>query len=107
MLPMYMSWSYYYGLMQHRNDQREYAFSELGWPDYPRVATFSGTIWCAPGIDQVAMGNYSGQTNFGFADGHVKSMRRTALMDPLWRTDPTAAENNFAKNLIHIDERYK
>lgn len=107
MLPMYMSWSYWNGLMQHRNDQREYAFRELGWPDYPGVATFSGTIWCAPGVDKVSMGGFGGQSNFGFADGHVKSMRRDQLMDRRWYTDPTAAETNFARNLIHIDERFK
>jgi prepilin-type N-terminal cleavage/methylation domain-containing protein/prepilin-type processing-associated H-X9-DG protein len=107
MLPMYISWSYWNGLMQHRNDQREYAFEELGWPNYTRTATFSGTIWCAPGVDMVSMGNFSGQTNFGFADGHAKTMRRDQLMDRTWLTDPAAAEANFAKNLIHVDERYK
>jgi len=107
LFPMYMSWSYYYGQMQHRNDQREYAFTELGWTDYPRVATFSGTIWCSPGVDQVAMGGFSGRTNFGWADGHVSNMRRDQLMDRRWYTDPTTAINNNAKNLIHVDERYK
>jgi len=105
MLPMYISWSYQSGIMQHRNDQREYAFKELGIPTWPQTLNVA-FAWCCSN-DSMSMGAYSGQSNFGFADGHVKTMRREQLMDRLWYTDPTTAAANNAKNLIHYDERYK
>jgi len=105
LLPMYISWSYQSGLMQHRNDQREYAFEELGIPTWPKVLNVA-YAWCCSN-DSMSMQAYNGVTNFGFADGHVKSMRRDQLMDRTWYTDPDTAIATFKKNLIHYDERYK
>jgi prepilin-type processing-associated H-X9-DG protein len=104
-LPMYISWSYWSGLMQHRQDQRQYAFTELGVPTWPKVVQISGA-WCCTN-DQMSMGSYSGITNFGFADGHVKSMRRDQLMDREWYTNFDNAIATNKRNLIHWDEKYK
>jgi len=109
MVPSYISWSYWNGLMQHRNDQREYAFEPSvlsnGLPTWPRVVSVPG-VWCGSG-DAMSLGAYGGITNWGFADGHSKAMNRSQIMDREWATNPTAAAANNRRNLIHHDERYK
>ncbi len=103
-LPMYISWSYWSGLMQYRNDQREYAFKELVEPSWPGIISLPGA-WCCS-TDAMSMGAFGNQTNFSFADGHAKSMPREALMDRMWYTNPTQALATFAKNKIHYDAQY-
>ncbi|MBX3111911.1 MAG: prepilin-type N-terminal cleavage/methylation domain-containing protein [Fimbriimonadaceae bacterium] len=109
MVPDYISWTYWNGLMQHRNDQREYAFepSQLanGQPTWPKVVLIPG-VWC-DALDGMSMGAYSGTTNWSFADGHAKAMKRSAIMDPMWATDPDNAKALFKRNLIHTDAAYK
>ncbi|MDX2066285.1 MAG: prepilin-type N-terminal cleavage/methylation domain-containing protein [Fimbriimonadaceae bacterium] len=113
LIPSYISWTYWNGLMQHRNDQREYAFAP-GTPGvgghalWPRVNLLPGQ-WCgAAGTqDAISLGNYGGITNWGYADGHSKAMNRNAIMDSRWASDPATAIANGARNLIHWDERYK
>lgn len=105
LMPMYISWSYWSGIMQYRADQRQYAFEELGIPTWPKMLTIAG-LWCCSN-DSMSMGAYGGITNFGFADGHVKSMKRDQLMDRTWLTDYNSAIANHKKNLIHWDESYK
>lgn len=102
-MPSYISWSYWNGLMQHRNDQRQYAFEELV-PTWPNVLALTN-VWCAN--DQMSMGAYSGNSNYGYADGHTKTLRRTQLMDRQWYTDPATASTTYKRNLIHWDGRYK
>lgn len=115
LMPNYISWSYWTGLMQHRADQREYAFPDVfggsgpgvvGQPTWPKALGTSA--WCnSPGNDRMAIGGYSDQTNWGFADGHSKTMKRSQIMDREWATNPTAAAANNRRNLIHFDDRYK
>jgi prepilin-type N-terminal cleavage/methylation domain-containing protein/prepilin-type processing-associated H-X9-DG protein len=106
LIPSYISWSYWNGLMQHRNDQREYAFPELvTQPVWPKVFVCGG-CWSGPN-DAMSLGAYSGQTNWGFADGHAKSMNRNAIMDRTWLTDPATAKATYKFNLIHYDGQYK
>jgi len=110
LMPSYISWSYWTGLMQHRNDQREYAFdsSVLGssiMATWPKVVSLPG-IWCGSG-DAAALGAYGGITNWGFADGHSKAMKRDQIMDRMWVTDITNAQLLNKRNLIHYDEKYK
>jgi prepilin-type N-terminal cleavage/methylation domain-containing protein len=106
LIPSYISWSYWNGLMQHRNDQREYAFPELvTQPVWPKVFICGG---CWSGAqDAMSLGAYGGITNWGFADGHSKSMNRNAIMDRMWLTDPATAKATFKFNLIHFDGQYK
>lgn len=116
LVPNYISWSYWTGLMQHRADQREYAFPDVfggsapgstGQPTWPK--TFALNAWCfgVAGGDRMAIGAYTDITNWGFADGHTKAMKRNQIMDREWATNPTAAAANNRRNLIHFDERYK
>ncbi len=110
LIPSYVSWTYWNGLMQHRNDQREYAFAPgtpgvAGHALWPRVNSIPGA-WCNT-QDAISLGNYGGNTNFGFADGHSKSMNRNGIMDARWASNPADAIANNARNLIHWDERYK
>jgi len=110
LMPSYISWSYWTGLMQHRNDQRQYAFppSVLAssiMADWPNVVSLPG-IWCGS-QDAAALGNYGGITNWGFADGHAKAMKREQIMDREWATNLTNAVATNRRNLIHWDERYK
>ena len=105
LVPSYFSWNYWYGSMQQRSDQREYAFTpdklSNGLPDWPKVIQ-GGTFWACTN-ETFAMGSYGGITNWGFADGHAKAMKRAAIMDSMWATDPTNAKAQFKKNLIHWD----
>lgn len=107
-MPSYISWSYWTGLMQHRNDQREYAFEPSQLPNgiatWPKV-TSVGAVWCTS--DYMSIGAFGGITNWGFADGHVKAMKRNQIMDIQWATDYNAAIANNRRNLIHWEERFK
>jgi prepilin-type N-terminal cleavage/methylation domain-containing protein/prepilin-type processing-associated H-X9-DG protein len=110
LMPSYISWSYWYGLMQQRDDQRAYAFepSELagqGIATWPKATSAAGA-WCGAG-DAMSIGSFGTVSNWGFADGHVKSMKRNQIMDRRWATDPTGADTANARNLIHWDERFK
>lgn len=75
-----------------------------GLPEYPRGFSVA---WCSGQPSTLmSLGSYDGQVNWGFADGHVKSLRRSAVMDISW--DPTVgADNTGRKNLLHYDERFK
>jgi prepilin-type N-terminal cleavage/methylation domain-containing protein/prepilin-type processing-associated H-X9-DG protein len=109
LIPSYISWSYWTGLMQHRNDQREYAFEPSvlsnGLATWPKVTSVPGA-WCGSG-DAMAVGAYGGMTNWGFADGHSKAMKRNQIMDMEWASNPTNAAANKKRNLIHFDESFK
>ncbi len=116
MVPILCTWSYWNGLMQHRRDQRWLAYDStrasavgaasptLYISTFPKVDNYSGA-WCGPG-DAMSIGAYSGQTNFGFADGHVKTMKRESTMDIGWLTDMNNATSMGLKNLMHYDERF-
>ena len=110
LMPSYISWSYWTGLMQHRNDQREYAFEPgtagvAGIATWPKVTSVPGA-WCGA-QDAMSIGAYGGQTNWGFADGHSKSMKRNQIMHAEWASAPATAATNLRRNLIHVDERFK
>ena len=109
LVPSYISWNYWNGLMQYRNDQREYAFGpeklSNGMAEWPKVSSAAGA-WCNT-QDYLSLGSYGGITNWGFADGHAKAMKRSQIMDDMWATDPTNAAAQGKRNLIHYDEKYK
>jgi prepilin-type processing-associated H-X9-DG protein len=46
-------------------------------------------------------------SNWGFADGHAKNMKRNQILDRTWMTAPATALANKARNLIHWDEAFK
>ena len=80
MYEMYYTGSYSYGYSYYRANQSSIAsnYSGGGLPNYPNVLA---TSWCSSALDaQITIGAHTGRTNFGFADGHVKSMDRGQLM---------------------------
>jgi prepilin-type N-terminal cleavage/methylation domain-containing protein/prepilin-type processing-associated H-X9-DG protein len=68
------------------------------WPGYITIGN-----WCGDGYDwHFSIGSHNGMTNFGWADGHVKSMPATRL----WNTTPNGIWNFKAPNLMHWDSQY-
>ncbi|MCW5942428.1 MAG: prepilin-type N-terminal cleavage/methylation domain-containing protein [Fimbriimonadaceae bacterium] len=108
--PLYCTWTYWNGLMQHRNDTRWVIFNAaqmgttLAISEYPVVDSYAGA-WCGPG-DAMSVGAYNGTVNYGFVDGHAKGMKRAQVADIQWATDMAGAEANNKRNLMHYDERY-
>lgn len=102
--PMFISWNYWSGIVQYRSDQRQWAFSELGIPDYPKGTPCAG-CWCCP-TDTMSVQNFSNQTNWLFGDGHAKSMNRRATMDVAWLNNYASAITAHAKNMFHYDETF-
>ena len=73
-------------------------------PTYPDALSFT---WCSasPGAGRMAMGAANGNTNYGFTDGHVKSMSRQQTGAPYpWTQEDI---DNEEKNMFHYDERFK
>ncbi|MCE9558142.1 MAG: prepilin-type N-terminal cleavage/methylation domain-containing protein [Armatimonadetes bacterium] len=98
--PLWMTSSY----QNNRSWYRYYSANLRSWPVYPDYITFA---YCAANDGYGAIGGYAGMTNWGFADGHVKSIKQTQIMDPLWVTNPALAVTNKAKNLVHYDAAFK
>ncbi len=84
---------------------RYYSANLRSWPVYPKFITY--TYCGVTNGGSGAIGGFQGQTNWGFADGHVKAMPQAQIMDELWVTNPTLAITNQAKNLVHFNEVYK
>lgn len=115
LIPLFCTWSYYNGFWQHRADQRWYMYSQseaqqigLGYDPngcgtscfisaYPKFDNY-GAIWCQSN-DGMSMEQYANVTNFGFGDGHAKSMKRESTLDPMWISDPANAKALGKKNL--------
>ncbi|RYG24035.1 prepilin-type N-terminal cleavage/methylation domain-containing protein [bacterium] len=114
--PLYVTWSYWNGLMQYRNNPAWLAFDSTwatahGAPsptlfisEFPKVDNYAGA-WCGAG-DAMSVGAFNGVVNYAFADGHAKAMKRNSVMDPRWATDINAAIAARAKNLYHFDATY-
>ncbi len=115
LIPLYSTWSYWNGFWQHRYDQRWYMYSAseaarigLGFDPagcgtacfisaFPVVDDY-GAVWCMA-HDGMSMQEWSNVTNFGFADGHSKAMKRQSTLDPMWISDPANAKAQGKKNL--------
>jgi prepilin-type N-terminal cleavage/methylation domain-containing protein/prepilin-type processing-associated H-X9-DG protein len=110
MHPLYCTWTYWNGLMQHRNDNRWVIFNSaqmgttLAISEYPIVDSYAGA-WCGPG-DAMSVGAFNGVVNYAFADGHAKGMKRAQVADIQWATDFAGAYANNRRNLMHFDERF-
>jgi len=81
-------------------------------PAWPTAPDSFGFTWCSskPGAARMTIGAHNGLTNFGFADGHVKTMKRTSVMP--WPWDPAsiaarAAAGQSNRNLLHWSDQYK
>lgn len=74
------------------------------WPQGWQIAWCTSPAWTTT----MSLGAYNGQTVWGFADGHVATMRQTAVMDQTWDVGATAHANNVGKrNLLHYSGEYK
>ncbi len=102
--PLWTTASYKNGYAYYR-----YYSDDLGpvgpIPTFPNALSFT---WCSasPGAGRMSIGAYGKTINYGFADGHVKTMSRDATMV---RSYPWTATNvaNKDRNLFHFDESYK
>ncbi|MDX1932214.1 MAG: prepilin-type N-terminal cleavage/methylation domain-containing protein [Capsulimonadales bacterium] len=113
MYELFFTGSYTQGYPYYRNDQRGIAYSQFELPTSfgPDTAPNAlQTNWCATGDALMSIGAHSGITNFGFLDGHVKGMRRSALMPKDWTLagiEARRAAGQSNKNLIHWDSQFK
>jgi prepilin-type processing-associated H-X9-DG protein len=76
-------------------------------PSWPQTYAFN---WCGSGDGRMTMGTHSGKTNFGFADGHVKTMSRQGLMVTPWTNAAITSRANAGqsnRNLFHFNGTYK
>lgn len=88
----------------YRSHYRYYSANLRSWPVAPGYITYN----CNGTQDgRGSLGGYSGQPNWGFADGHAKSVPQTRIMSDLWVTNPTQAVTNKATNLVHYMEDFK
>ncbi|MCO5297880.1 MAG: prepilin-type N-terminal cleavage/methylation domain-containing protein [Fimbriimonadaceae bacterium] len=99
---MYELWtSISYGRYQSYWRWNNRDIANPAWPDYPQYITIN---WCGQSNEKITMGIHQSQMNFGFADGHVKSLKRTSIMQWPWDAAAIAAG---AKNLIHFSDRFQ
>ncbi|MBL8060551.1 MAG: prepilin-type N-terminal cleavage/methylation domain-containing protein [Chthonomonas sp.] len=88
----------------YRSHYRYYSANIRSWPVYPSYITYDCS---GAGDGRGSIGGYMGQSNWGFADGHVKSMRQIQTMDERWVTNPNAAVTAKAYNMVHYMEDFK
>jgi prepilin-type N-terminal cleavage/methylation domain-containing protein/prepilin-type processing-associated H-X9-DG protein len=100
LFPLWMTSSHW----NNRSWWRFYAANLRSWPVFPQTLSIdcNGT-----GDGRATIGAFNGQTNWGFADGHVQSMPQARIMDPLWVTNFNQAITSRARNLVHFNEAYK
>ncbi len=75
----------------------------VGIPLHPQQLSFT---WCSakPGAARMSIGSHNSNSNWGFDDGHVATMRREQIMHRPW--DATAIANR-ERNLLHWNEEFK
>lgn len=103
--PLWTTASYSNGYSYYRYYTDDLAPATGAIPTFPQALSFT---WCsaAPGAARMSIGAYNGQTNWGFCDGHVKSMARSQTMVPVRPWTQTNIDN-LSRNLFHYDERFK
>jgi prepilin-type N-terminal cleavage/methylation domain-containing protein/prepilin-type processing-associated H-X9-DG protein len=75
----------------------------LGFPVWPGYVNLPN--YCGDGYDwHFSIGSHSGQTNFGFADGHAKVMPSSRLWNVVSPTNPEW--NQKAPNMMAWDTQY-
>ena len=76
---------------------------------WPRNPNYVGITWFGR-AGGLTIGSHSEMANYGFADGHVKSLRQTALMPLPWSPAAIAtrkANGQSNRNLLHWDAQFK
>ncbi len=107
---MYELWttiSYSRYISYWRWDDRQIADPLSAIPQYPKALSLN---WCGSGDGRVAIGAHQEAANWGFADGHVKTLRRSQLMVKPWTNaaiDSRTAAGQSNRNLLHFNGQYK
>lgn len=103
--PLWTTASYTNGYAYYRYYTDQLGTALSGIPTYPQALQFT---WCsaAPNGGRMSIGSYSGLTNWGFADGHAKTIdrKRTMIQKYPWTT---VEETSKALNLFHYREDFK
>jgi prepilin-type N-terminal cleavage/methylation domain-containing protein/prepilin-type processing-associated H-X9-DG protein len=103
--PLWTTASYSNGYAYYRWYTDQLGTELSGIPTYPKALSFT---WCSarPGAARMSIGAYADTTNWGFADGHVKSMNRkqTMIQQYPWTT---THETNGDLNLFHYSDKFK
>jgi len=94
--------SYGNGYAYYRYYTDQVGVASLGIPTYPKALSMN---WCGTGDGRMSVGAYGGNSVWGFADGHAKTMKREQTMVQHQWTATDVTTN--AKNLFHYDEKYK
>ena len=94
--PLYSTSNYGRWHMHYRWDSTNLRTLQV-WPNYNTYTKCGLTA-------RLAIGGYSGITNWGFGDGHVKSMKQNQIMVLPWNSTAIA---NKSKNLVHYREDFK
>jgi prepilin-type N-terminal cleavage/methylation domain-containing protein/prepilin-type processing-associated H-X9-DG protein len=90
-----LSYSRYFSYWRWNN-------ADIASPTWPTGPNYFTANWCGTGDAKLTIGAHSGLTNFGFADGHVKALKRTSLMRVV-----SGNWDGSRPNLIHYSESYK
>lgn len=103
--PLWTTASYSNGYTYYRWYTDEIGMTTGPIPSYPQALAFT---WCSasPGAGRMSIGNYDGVANWGFADGHVKTMARNATIIQEFPWNATHVANG-ALNLFHYREDFK
>jgi prepilin-type N-terminal cleavage/methylation domain-containing protein/prepilin-type processing-associated H-X9-DG protein len=77
---------------------------DLARPGFSQAPNYFTGNWCGTGDARFANGAHNAISNYGFADGHAKAMKREQLM-PL--NAARTQWNGQKPNYLHWDEAYK
>lgn len=94
--PLYSTSNYGRWYMHYRWDSTNLRTLQV-WPNYNTYTKCGLTA-------KLAIGGYSGITNWGFGDGHAKAMKQNQIMVLPWNATAIA---NKSKNLVHFNEEFK
>lgn len=103
--PLWTTASYTNGYAYYRWYTDQIGTSLGGIPTYPKALSYT---WCssAPNAARMSIGAYGDVSTWGFADGHVKAMRRDQTMVQVYPWTQTQIDAK-AKNLFHYSENFK
>lgn len=96
---LYMTTSYFRWCSWYRSNNVELADARrlVSWPQFNTYG------WCGSNDGRIAIGTHNGQSTWGFADGHVKALKRESLMGLLG----PGVWNGRAPNLVHWNDQFK
>lgn len=112
-ISMYELWftgGYTYGAPFYRYNQTGLASTAAPYYGPTTAPDALKTNWCGSGDALMSLGAHTNISNFAFADGHVKAMKRESIMVLPWDAASVAsrkAAGQSNRNLVTWDEQYK